>query len=557
MKHVKVTQGTYGYVSCFIDDELFNYVNSMGSSGRTIYSGTTFNENGIAFRNAIGSTGINDFKGTILTSLAQDQLNMEAPMTLIHKLFPNINYTMTGTVPISPSDYEVKLYAGNSYFRIRQLASTSIIVNWFSKGSTLSAGGFGDNNQSSPFGFVTTQSIALSFAIFKEDQTDCCICRVSCGYASSTQTISILKIKSSTATPLSQMVAWFDLPDLNGDPYNGGGTTGGGGGGGTFDDTTDPQTFPPVPTLSVTNVKFVKLYTPTESELIGISNWLWSTDFNIDNLKKLFSNPMDCILGLSVVPVLPDHGTPDTVVVGNISAPNTVLARPITNQYKIKNFGTLNVEEYWGSYLDYDPYTKIEIYLPFIGIEQISTDDVMGKIIELQYNIDVLSGACVAMLMCNNNILYQFAGNCAMGLPLVGRDMLSVITGAVNVISKGVTAIGGIATGTAGGIASAVTALTSASTDAMRSKRNIQKSGTISGTPGFMGVMTPYLIITRPRQALPDMQSTFTGYPSFITKTLSACNGFTTVQSVHLENIPATATEISEIDTLLMQGVIF
>lgn len=557
MKHVKVTQGLQGFVSCIIDDTFYQYVvTSYSGTAREIFSGTNFNDDGLILLSTLGTKAQNDIKGTILLSSVQSY-NMDRPMELVHKMFPNINYNQMGTLPIQPSTTNY-LYAQSSFVNLSQSSNTNQ-NNVRCKFANALTGGdvWGDNQMCSPFGMITTQVVYFSIVIFKEDQSACVVMRCAFSYSATTQKITIVRINDSSVVAIDRMKAWYDLPDLNGDPYNGGGTTGGGGGGGNFDDTTDPQTFPPVPTLSVTNINFVKLYTPTESELIGISSWLWSTDFNIDNLKKLFSNPMDCILGLSVVPVLPDHGTSGSVVVGNITAPNTVLARPITNQYKIKNFGTLNVEEYWGSYLDYDPYTKIEIYLPFIGIEQISTDDVMGKTIELQYNIDVLSGACVAMLMCNNNILYQFAGNCAMGLPLVGRDMLSVITGAVNVISKGVTAIGGIATGTAGGIASAVTALTSASTDAMRSKRNIQKSGTISGTAGFMGVMTPYLIITRPRQALPDMQSTFTGYPSFITKTLSACEGFTTVQSIHLENIPATATEISEIETLLMQGVIF
>lgn len=340
------------------------------------------------------------------------------------------------------------------------------------------------------------------------------------------------------------------------DPYAPGGTTVHGGGGGSFDDTSNPQTFPPAPSASVTDVKFISLWNPTKSELQSVCSFLWSNSFDADTFKKLFSNPMDCIIGLSLVPVTIPHGTPIAITIGNIQA-SSVLVRPVTDQYVTKNFGSVTVDEYYGAYLDYGPYTKVEIYLPYIGIKELSADDVMSRTLNLQYNIDILSGACVALLKCGDEILYQFAGNCSMPIPIAGRDMLSIITGILGVVGGAGKAVAGIAAGDAAGAAQAVSALSSAATQAMRSKRNIEKSGSIVGAAGFLGLQTPYLIITRPRQALPDTQSAYTGYPSFVTCQLSTCSGFTTLAEVHLEGIPATDSEISEIESLLKSGVIF
>lgn len=340
------------------------------------------------------------------------------------------------------------------------------------------------------------------------------------------------------------------------DPYRPGGTTVHGGGHGSFDDTSDPQTFPPAPTASVTDVKFISLWNPTKSELQSVCTWLWSNNFDLDTLKKLFSNPMDCIIGLSLVPVTVPHGTSVPITIGNIQA-SGVLVRPATSQYVTKNFGSVTVDEFYGGYLDYSPYTKVEIYLPYIGIKELSADDVMNRSVEVQYNIDILSGACVALIKCGSEILYQFAGNCSMPLPIVGRDMLSVISGTLGVLSGAGKAVAGIAAGDAAGAAQAVAAMSSAAVQAMRSKRNVEKSGSIVGSAGFMGLQTPYLIITRPRQALPDSQSIYTGYPSFVTSLLGNCSGFTTLAEVHLDGIPATDTEISEIESLLKTGVIF
>ena len=88
-------------------------------------------------------------------------------------------------------------------------------------------------------------------------------------------------------------------------------------------------------------------------------------------------------------------------------------------------------------------------------------------------------------------------------------------------------------------------------------KPNFEKSGSMGGMGGMLAVQTPYLILTRPKQALPERQNTFTGYPSFITMSLKDCTGYTEIDSIHLENIPATESELSEIESLLKGGVIF
>ena len=88
-------------------------------------------------------------------------------------------------------------------------------------------------------------------------------------------------------------------------------------------------------------------------------------------------------------------------------------------------------------------------------------------------------------------------------------------------------------------------------------KPTVEKSGAMGGTGGMLGVQTPYMILTRPRQALPRDQNKFIGYPSFITVRLGDLSGYTEIDSIHLENVPATESELSEIESLLKSGVIF
>ena len=221
------------------------------------------------------------------------------------------------------------------------------------------------------------------------------------------------------------------------------------------------------------------------------------------------------------------------------------------SQYVEVDCGTLNVEEYWGAYLDYDPFTKAEIYLPYIGTHPIAVDDIMGKAVHVVYHVDILSGACVAYVQCGGTVLYTFIGQCSSSIPISGNDWTNVVNGVLSIA-------GSIGSMVATGGASAPTAIAGIASAAVNNmKPSVEKSGSMSGTGGMMGVQTPYLILTRPRQALPARQNFFMGYPSFITEDLADLSGYTEIEQIHLENVPATSGEISELEALLKGGVIF
>lgn len=332
------------------------------------------------------------------------------------------------------------------------------------------------------------------------------------------------------------------------DPYGGGSGTGGGTG--DLDGTGDLISIPRLPTLSAVDTGFITLFNPTISQLSALSSYMWSNPaFDIEAWKKIFADPMQAILGLSIVPVIVPNGGEKDVTVGNIST--GVKMTVAASQYVEVDCGTLNVNEYWGAYLDYDPYTKAEIYLPYIGIHPLSTDDIMNKSVHVVYHVDILSGACCAYVQCGETVLYSFIGQCASSIPITGDNWTNVINGAISIA-------GAVGTMVATGGASAPMAIGQiASTVVNQMKPSVEKSGAMSGTGGMLGVQTPYIILTRPRQAVPNNQNTFIGYPSFITEKLSELKGYTEIDSIHLENVPATEPELSEIESLLKSGVIF
>lgn len=333
------------------------------------------------------------------------------------------------------------------------------------------------------------------------------------------------------------------------DPYQAGDTSDKEGGTGNFDNTSDPIDIPPLPSVSAVDTGFMTLFTPSLQNMRDLAAYMWANPlFDVNAYKKILANPMDAILGLSLVPVTIPANTAKQVTVGNIP---TGISMPVAdNQFIEVDCGSINVNEHWGAYLDYSPYTKCELYLPYCGIHPIDTDDIMATTVKVVYHVDILTGACCAYVKCGGSVLYTFTGQLATTIPITGNDWTSMINGIINAT----TAIGSMAA--TGGLTAPMAVSEVASTVINTAKPTMERSGSLSGTGGMMATQYPYLILTRPRQALPELQNKFSGYPSFISSYLSDLSGYTEVYSVHLEGISATGVELSEIEQILKGGVI-
>lgn len=329
--------------------------------------------------------------------------------------------------------------------------------------------------------------------------------------------------------------------------------SGAGGGTGIFDKTSDDIDFQNLPTLSATDTGFITLYNPSVLELRELATFMWTTDF-INNIKKLFGNPMDAILGLSIVPLQMPISGRRSVKVGFVDT--GVEMNVVSGQYISMDCGALTINEYWGSALDYLPYTKIQIYLPYIGVRDISTDEIMGKTVHVVYNIDILSGSIAAQIKCGNSVLYTFSGSCSSSIPVTGQNFTQVISSALNIASSMglMAASGGLSAPVSASMA--VSGVMTTANNVIGAKPRIEHSGSIAGTSGLMSIQTPYLIIEIPRQSLADKYNSFVGYPSNVTKLLGDLNGYTEIDSIHFENVNATENELNEIERLLKMGVI-
>lgn len=338
------------------------------------------------------------------------------------------------------------------------------------------------------------------------------------------------------------------------DPYEPGGVDDGSpsGGGGNFDGESDPVPLPPSMPDFAQQVGLYRIWLPTTEQLINFENWLWSTDWQ-EQIKKNFISPMESVFSLHALPVTGLLSSTVDLVLGNVQ---TGLQMNVTGHEYIEiPLGSVNVEEFWGSALDYSPYTKVSIYLPYIGMVPLNIDEIQKSELTVTYRIEVSTGACVAYILVNGNVMYSFNGNCAKRFPISAQSSMSIL----NTLSGLLTTVGtAVATVATEGMAAPMLVSSAGQTAAnvVNAKVDVQHSGTVGDVFGWLGVQTPFLLFERPRQSLPANANVFEGYPANATVKLGDIKGFTRVREIHLEGIPLTTPELNELETLLKEGVI-
>lgn len=374
------------------------------------------------------------------------------------------------------------------------------------------------------------------------------------------------------------MFSYYGNTDFTVSTDNPGGNSGTGGGNGTYDDTSDEIPIPSFPSTSASQTGMVTLLRPTLAQLSSFSNKMWG-DFwtSVSKSTIFYGDPADIVINLSLVPVEVESG--GTISDLKVAGASTGISMDRAgSQYEDVDCGTIHIDEYWGSFMDYAPYTKMELYLPFCGTIQIDPDEVMNSDLSIVYHIDLVTGSCIAFVKIVrgnlNSVLHQMNGNLSYNIPITGDNFGKLMSTLVSIATSGIAtssmnqANKSIASGhasvtnkqvvNANAVASAKSIATVANSvgEVMTSKPTVTRSGDLSANNGILGILKPYLIITRPKQSVPTSYPEHYGHLSNITETLSNLSGYTIIESIHLDGVSATQEEKDELEGLLYSGVI-
>lgn len=353
------------------------------------------------------------------------------------------------------------------------------------------------------------------------------------------------------------------------------------GGDGDHTPTYDPIPVPYKPTQGAATAGFITMYKLHQAAMMQFADDMFADNI-WEALKLFFSNPMDFLVGVNLVPFdppapvswKPKFGA--TAIFGH--------AYPaISNQYYDVDCGTVSIPKYWGSCFDYEPYTKIQIWLPYIGYRDLPVDEIMGCSINVLYRCDCLTGDCVAFVTISGDahvgpqivrVIAQFYGNCAVRVPFGSVSFDSAISNSVQLM--GAAASGGLSAGAGammetggafGGLAAGAGAFADAAVNSagvrnsaigvvQGMKPNVMKGGAAGSSTGYMSIQKPYLIRRIPRLSLPSNYKGLKGYPCNIGGKLADFTGLAAVDDIQLNDIPAMEDERGEIMQWLKGGVL-
>ena len=327
---------------------------------------------------------------------------------------------------------------------------------------------------------------------------------------------------------------------------------------GDFDITSDQITAPALPSEGYAGT--ASMYLVDKLNLNHLKLSIFSANFWQQWITN-FNDAVNSIVGILQIPV--DASVIPTGALEHVRAANKELewtlatysgyveGKKIQSRYISVDCGTVDLHLFWDSALDLNPYTKLNIYIPCVGIRTLDPDVVMGHTLGLYYNIDLMQGCALAVLTIDGDYLEQYPCSISTMFAIYGEQFTGLYQSVASTLAT--AAIGVTTAGSGGAMAGAIAG---AATSAMAQKIHKGSAGTSASSMALLYQKQPYVEILRPIQQLPRDYTKFSAYPSYMTSQLINLSGYVEVQDIRLDDIDCTDAERTELMNMLQSGVI-
>lgn len=358
------------------------------------------------------------------------------------------------------------------------------------------------------------------------------------------------KYSEGTENEKQIQTTWDNSTDWQNNPFNGIGNT-------------DPNNYTDKinlnkPTLSNVNV-FNRSFAVTSNNVRQLADFLWNADetkFNeiVKGLALMGENPMNGIIDLRLFPfnvaLKNSATTAEHIVIGRTNTGVSGI-KLTENVNSLIDLGECTFFTKFKNFLDYEPYTTAQLYIPYIGVVPVSTAEFMGHKISVKMIVDYTTGAGTAIVFKDDIPFIYKNGVVGITIPMTGTDSASYANTVVgNVVNGAVGGISSIASGNIGGMVSSAEKLYSG----FATGTNYQTASASSPSVATWQPQKCYFIIDRPILNVPDNYGRTVGYACEITGKLSDFKGFTVVSNPEI-SFKCTEAEKTMLSQLLTAGV--
>lgn len=270
---------------------------------------------------------------------------------------------------------------------------------------------------------------------------------------------------------------------------------------------------------------------------------------------NLYAVPFDLssIKGTAVSFISGNVGVLTTASQPTDLSPSYVQVSPLTKSViKLSDITLPTVNCYYGSFLDYEPFTTFRVFIPYFGDVQVEASKVYGHTLTLSYRVDLLTGDFLCILMSDGFQLNAVSGNLAYKIQMVLNDPGTLTQQMARGIARTV-----LAATPAAPIANVSMNTAEQTTANVPAHIDVIGQG-MGGNIGWMGSQYPYITRNRAIVSVPKKYEKLEGMPLFMSSRLDAENLKGThvkVDNIHIR-CSATAEEKDEILRKLREGVV-
>ena len=356
---------------------------------------------------------------------------------------------------------------------------------------------------------------------------------------------------SEGAENAKQIQTTWDTPtDWQDNPFNG-------------ISNTDPNNYTDKidlnkPTLSNVNV-FNRSFAVNANTVKNLADFLWNADETkfqeiVKGLALMGENPMNGIIDLRLFPfnvALKNSATQaEPIVIGRTNTGVNGI-KLTENVNSLIDLGECTFFTKFKNFLDYEPYTTAQLYIPYIGVVPVSTAEFMGHRISVKMIVDYTTGAGTAIVFKDDIPFIYRNGVVGVSIPMTGNDSASYANTVIgNVVGGAVGGVSSIASGNVGGVISSAEKLYSG----FATGTNYQEASASSPSVATWQPQRCYFIIDRPILNVPDNYGRTIGFACEQTGKLSDFTGFTVVSNPEI-SFKCTETEKTMLSQLLTTGV--
>lgn len=249
--------------------------------------------------------------------------------------------------------------------------------------------------------------------------------------------------------------------------------------------------------------QFFTVYQPSDEDMQAINDAIFISDSTSVDVSHYFSSYKKFFI------TIPTNGEKE-LRAGKYNFGRNV--KVVSQLKQVVDCGTVFIPEIYHNVLDYSPYTRIQIFLPFCGFQELNPSEVMNHNIRLQYTVDILSGRCLSQIYSDivepETCIANYFGTISSD-EMFGTGGSTYYYGMYELL-----------------------------------------------TSMQLGELKPYILIHTKKPLEGSTVSDYEGTPTSEVIKVGDVTGFVSYETIYASNMIATESEKKEIEQLLRQGVL-